>query len=90
MKGFWYVGQSGGSFEEHEVTDITQYDTDDTSSPVWFTVPKATGEGVWLPPYYTENLGARVISYNVPVYWKNQFVGVIGIEMDYGVLAFAT
>ena len=86
VKGFWYVYQDGEGFKEHEVTDITQYDTSDTSSLVWFTVPKATGEGVWLPPYYTENLGARVISYNVPVYWKDQYVGVVGIEIDYEML----
>ena len=87
VKGFWYVHQDGGNFEEHEVTDISQYDTGDTSSLIWFTVPKSTGEGVWLPPYYTENLGARVVSYNVPVYWENKFVGVIGIEIDYEMLA---
>lgn len=87
VKGFWYVNQDGSGFKEHEVTDITQYDTSDTSSLVWFTVPKATGEGVWLPPYYTENLDARVISYNVPVYWEDRFVGVIGIEIDYSILA---
>ena len=86
IKGFWYVYQDGEGFKEHEVTDITQYDTSDTSALVWFTVPKLTGEGVWLPPYHTENLGARVISYNVPVYWKDQFVGVIGIEIDYEML----
>ena len=86
-KGFWYVNQDGNGFQEHEVTDISQYDTNDTSALVWFTVPKATGEGVWLPPYNTENLGARVVSYNVPVYWKDQFVGVIGIEIDYDTLA---
>ena len=85
VAGFWYVYQDG-RFREHEVTDISQYDTNDTSSLVWFTVPKATGEGVWLPPYYTENLDAQVISYNVPVYWKDQFVGVIGIEIDYEML----
>lgn len=85
VKGFWYVYEDG-DFIEHEVTDITQYDTSDTSALVWFTVPKATGEGVWLPPYYTENLDVRVISYNVPVYWKSRFVGVIGIEIDYEML----
>ena len=63
VKGFWYV-YNDGKFEEHEVTDISQYDTNDTSALVWFTVPKATGEGIWLPPYYTENLGTRVISYS--------------------------
>ncbi len=87
VKGFWYVNLDGEGFKEHEVTDITQYDTNDTSALVWFTVPKATGEGVWLPPYITDNLDVRVISYNVPVYWENQFVGVIGIEIDYDTLA---
>lgn len=86
-KGFWYVNLDGKGFKEHEVTDITQYDTNDMSSLVWFTVPKATGEGLWLPPYFTENLDVRVISYNVPVYWKDFFVGVIGIEIDYNILA---
>lgn len=87
VKGFWYVNADGNGFKEHEVTDISEYDTDDTSSLVWFTVPKATGEGVWLSPYITENLDARVISYNVPVYRKGQFFGVIGIEIDYSTMA---
>ena len=87
VEGYWYVKQAGKGFVEHEVTDITQYDTNDTSRLVWFTVPKATGEGAWLPPYHTENLGAKVISYNVPIYWKKQFIGVIGIEIGWDTLA---
>lgn len=63
VPGFWYVNTGDGGFQEHEVTDITGYDTSDTSQLVWFTVPKATGKGVWLPPYITENLNARVLSY---------------------------
>lgn len=86
-KGFWFVNLDGDSFVEHEVTDITKYDTSDTSHLVWFTVPKATGGSVWLPPYITENLDERVISYNVPVYYKDHFVGVIGIEIDYSTMA---
>ena len=87
VKGFWYTNLHGEGFVEHEVTDISLYDTEDTSKLVWFTVPKKTGEPVWLPPYVTENLGVRVISYNVPILWRGRFVGVIGIEMDYSVLA---
>ena len=87
VKGFWYVNLDGNGFQEHEVTDITQYDTNDTSKLVWFTVPKATKKGLWLPPYFTENLGVRVISYNVPVYRNDQFIGVIGIEIDYQTLS---
>ncbi len=87
VKGFWYVNSDESGFREHEVTDITEYDTNDTTALVWFTVPKATGKGVWLPPYITENLGARVISYNVPVYHDGRFIGVIGIEIDYSTMA---
>ena len=82
-KGFWYVYVDGKGFVEHETTDITEFDTSDTSRLVWFTVPKNEGEAVWLPPYVTENLNARVLSYNVPVYKDGVFVGVIGIELDY-------
>ena len=87
VKGFWYVNTKDNGFQEHEVTDISDYNTNDTSSLVWFTVPKTSGKGVWLPPYITENLDARVISYNVPVYFDEQFIGVIGIEIDYSTMA---
>ena len=86
-KGFWYVNLDGSGFVEHEATDITLYDTEDTSQLVWFTVPKATGGSIWLPPYITDNLDVRVLSYNEPVYWKGQFVGVVGIEIDYSTMA---
>ena len=66
-KGFWYVNLDGEGFESHEVTDITLYDTEDQSALVWFTVPKATGKPIWLPPYVTDNLDVFVMSYNVPI-----------------------
>ena len=87
VKGFWYTNLDGSDFKEHEVTDITGYDTTDTSKLVWFTVPKATGDAVWLPPYITDNLDLRVISYNIPVYDRGTFVGVVGIEIDYTTMA---
>ncbi len=81
--GFWFVKGPDDIFYEHEVTDITLYDTESQDALVWFTVPKATGRAVWLEPYITENLGAYVISYNVPIYRGTTFIGVIGIEIDY-------
>ena len=87
VKGFWYTNLDGNGFEEHEVTDITQYDTNDTTQLVWFTVPKATGEPIWLPSYITDNLDVRVISYNVPIYRENIFIGVVGIEIDYATMS---
>ena len=87
VKGFWYIDLDGEGFEEHEVTDITLYDVEDTSKLVWFTVPKYEGEPIWLPPYITDNLDVRVISYDAPIYWKGQFIGVVGIEVDYSTMA---
>ena len=87
VKGFWFTNLDGEGFVEHEVTDISDYDTRDTSKLVWFTVPKNTGEPIWLPPYVTDNLDVRVISYNVPIYWRGIFVGVVGIEMEYSAMA---
>ena len=86
-KGFWYINLSGDGFEEHEVTDITQYDVNDTSKLVWFTVPKQEGKSIWLPPYITDNLDVRVISYDAPIYYKGEFIGVVGIEVDYTTMA---
>ena len=87
VKGFWYTNLDGNGFTEHEVTDITQYDVNDTSKLVWFTVPKHEGRAIWLPPYITDNLDVRVISYDAPVYCDGQFVGVVGIEVDYSTMA---
>ena len=87
VDGFWYTNLEGEGFEEHEVTDITLYDTQDTTKLVWFTVPKQEGRAIWLPPYITDNLDKRVISYNVPIYWEGRFLGVAGIEIDYSTMA---
>ena len=87
VKGFWFTDLEDDEFTEHEVTDITLYDTSDTSQLVWFTVPKNEGQPIWLPPYVTDNLDVRVISYNEPIYWRGEFIGVVGIEIDYSTMA---
>ena len=81
-KGFWYTNLDGKGFVEHEVTDIS----DDQNECIWFYTPKSTGRPVWLSPYVTDNLDAIVISYNVPVYRHNAFIGVVGIEISYHTL----
>ena len=87
VKGFWYTNLDGNGFSEHEVTDITLYDVNDTSKLVWFTVPKFEGKSIWLPPYVTDNLDVKVISYDAPIYYNGQFIGVVGIEIDYSSMA---
>ena len=87
VKGFWYVDDDGNGFVEHEPTDISQYDINDTTQLVWYTVPRASRKPVWIPPYITDDLDVRVVSYNVPIFYHDQFMGVIGIEIDYSTVA---
>ena len=87
VPGFWYVNLDAKGFYKHEVTDISKFDTNDTSKLVWFTVPKASQKGIWIPPYVTDNLAVRVLSYNEPVFWQGVFIGVIGIELSYRTLS---
>lgn len=81
VKGFFFVDAEGAGFVEHEVTDISEYDT------LWFTEPKNEKKAIWIPPYVTKNLDKKVISYNEPIYYRGQFVGVVGIEIDYTTMA---
>ncbi len=87
VKGFWYIDLDGKGFVEHEVTDISKYDTSDTNNLLWFTIPKNLKKSIWIKPYITENLNKRVISYNEPIFYRGKFVGVIGIEIDYKTMA---
>ena len=81
-EGFWYTKENGITFERHEVTDIS----DDHFECPWYWQPKTQGKAIWLLPYETENLWVPVISYNVPVYHNQDFVGVVGMEIKYTTL----
>ena len=81
-EGYWYTNLDGNGFVEHEVTDIS----DDTNECVWFYTPKKSGQPTWLKPYVTDNLDEIVVSYNVPVFRRESFVGVVGIEISYNTL----
>lgn len=39
-EGFWYVNLDGEGFVEHKPTNIRDYDLNDTTKLVWYTVPK--------------------------------------------------
>ncbi len=82
VPGFWEVRDDEGEFVPHGVTDISKYDPTDTRYVPWYTMPRVEGKAVWVPPYYTENLGPRVIAYSHPIHYRGKFVGVIGVELS--------
>ena len=81
--GFYYEKTNGETFEWYKPSDLE----DETLDLYWFKQPKASLSPLWLPPYVTDNLGAYVVSYNVPVILNSTtFIGVIGIELGYRTL----
>ena len=68
-------------------TDIELYDKDDTEHVGWFWQPYEAGKPVWMLPYYNQNNNIYMISYVVPMYYEEKFIGVVGIDFDYTVLS---
>ena len=86
--GFFYSKISGSEkYFYLAATDISRYDKDDTERVGWYWQPYEAGKPVWLQPYHNKNNGVMMISYVVPLYCDNQFVGVVGMDFDYTVLA---
>ena len=69
-----------------EPTDLSIYDRDDTEHVGWFWQPYDAGEAVWMAPYYNRNNDILMISYVVPMYFEERFIGVVGMDFDYTVL----
>ena len=69
-----------------EPTDLLLYDRDDTEHVGWFWQPYDAGEPIWMLPYYNQNNNILMISYVVPLYYGDTFIGVVGMDFDYPVL----
>ncbi len=73
-------------FIRFEPTDISLYDKSDTEHVGWYWQPFEAGKPVWMLPYYNQNNDILMISYVVPMYFENEFIGVVGMDFDYTVL----
>ena len=73
-------------FVRFEPTDITLYDKSDTEHVGWYWQPYEAGKPVWMMPYYNQNIDVLMISYVVPMYFENEFIGIVGMDFDYTVL----
>lgn len=73
-------------FSRFEPTDISLYDKSDTEHVGWYWQPLEAGKPVWMLPYYNKNNDITMISYVVPMYHDNEFIGVVGMDFDYTAL----
>jgi len=74
------------NFIDYPLTDLSMYAPDDVQWVGWFYQPKDAGEPIWLDPYYNLNTEMLMVSYVTPLYKTGEFIGVLGIDIDFSVL----
>ena len=85
--GVFYSKIDGGDdYVRFAPTDLSLYDKEDTEHVGWYWQPYEAGKPVWMAPYYNQNNNILMISYVVPLYHENLFIGVVGMDFDYTVL----
>ena len=85
--GLFYSKMNGSDeFFCFEPTDISIYEKDDTEHVGWFWEPYEAGEPIWMKPYHNQNNDMWMISYVIPMYIEDKFIGVVGMDFDYMIL----
>ena len=86
--GMFYSKLEGGDeFMSLEPTDITIYEKTDTEHVGWYWQPYEAGKPIWMKPYHNQNNDILMISYVIPMYYEDMFIGVVGMDFDYQVLS---
>ena len=85
--GIFYSKMGDGEeYVRLEPTDINRYEKDDTEHVGWYWQPYEAGCPIWMTPYYNQNNNVFMISYIIPLYYEDMFLGVVGMDFDYTVL----
>ena len=86
--GLFYSKIVGGDeFVRFEPTDINAYEKDDVEHVGWFWQPYEAGEPIWIEPYQNLNNNIWMISYVIPMYFEDMFIGVVGMDFDFYVFS---
>ena len=83
---FFSKVDSGDEYVRFEPTDLSLYNKDDTEHVGWYWQPYEAGKPIWMTPYHNQNNNILMISYVVPLYYGNSFIGVVGMDFDFTVL----
>ena len=75
-----------GDFVRLETTDLSEYDKNDDENVGWYWQAREAEKPVWMLPYYNQNNDTLMISYVVPLFFNNEFFGIVGMDFDYSVL----
>ncbi|MBC5580214.1 diguanylate cyclase [Anaerofilum sp. BX8] len=83
---FWSRTTRNGSFQKLVPTDFSTYSPSDDEHVGWYYIPVNNGCATWMEPYYNQNIDVQMVSYVIPLYRDNETVGVVGMDIDFGVI----
>ncbi len=74
------------SFYRRRPIDLSQYEPTDTETVGWYYIPAMRHSATWIEPYVDPVLDVYVISYVIPLYAQQKFIGVVGMDLDFDYL----
>lgn len=83
---FWSKTDLNGNFHQLTPTDFSGYNPEDTEHVGWYYIPVRGGKATWMEPYLNQNINVRMISYVIPIYKGSETIGVVGMDIDFGVI----
>lgn len=85
--GFFYSRDPlNQQFVAQQTTDISKHAENDRGHVGWYYEPMRNQESTWLDVYYNKNIDLEMISYVVPIYHDQTFLGVVGMDINFSVL----
>ena len=70
-------------FLEREPIDLAPYDPDDVQNVGWYYIPMKSRSATWIEPYVDAVTKFYVISYVAPLFLNGEFIGVVGMDIDF-------
>ena len=82
--GFFCIKNEDDTFTSAEVSDLSDYDPEHPSESFnWWHEPLTKHTACWIDPYEDPNIVKPIISYVSPIYKNNQFIGVVGMDIEF-------
>ena len=82
--GFFCIKNEDGTFSNVEVSDLSDYNPENPSPSFnWWHKPLTQHTACWIDPYNDPNIPKSIISYVNPLYKNNQFIGVVGMDIEF-------
>lgn len=77
---------TNSAFDSVTPTDFSIYAKDDLAHVGWYYIPVENKAPLWMDPYLNENINIYMISYVVPLYVNGVSVGIVGMDIDFGMI----